>query len=576
MLAMEKKQGAGDNNSSGKKNSNEDSSIVNTSQDLRRDPRDGEGKKSGALSGDRCSDTTTGQGTRLSARVLQRPGIGSGSFELGQEFAGFTMNTLDSAAVGGLEPRTQEQRHDNGPGGEPGDGSKPKDTRTTGNKDGGASKSASPSSCEVANVPPSFVCPIGMDIMVDPVILATGHTYDRQSIEYWIKQGNKTCPVTGMKLRHTEMTPNFALRNAIQEWAGEHGIVLPDSRSRQREDNCVTTVCQDGVLVTEEEEDQGVVLSGHDEIVWALQKHGDCLVTASADCTVRVWDIPSKRCMYVLEDHRRPVLSLAATGSYIFSGSYDHSINVWSWASFRKVATLKGHTDAVRALIMCPCGPHSHVEYVCSGSYDGTLRLWEVGSWDCVAVLRGHTGPVRVLTACCGLIFSGSYDGTVRAWDMQQLKCLAVLKGHKSAVRALTSIGSYVCSGSDDATVRVWDAESLTCLAVLRGHEDNVRVLSATDDFVCSGSWDKTVRVWRVPGFECAAVLQGHTEAVLALTSEKDFVVSGSYDGHVRVWDTDTWSCTRCFDKHSDAVRVLASSGGRIFSGSYDGGVGII
>jgi F-box/WD-40 domain protein 7 len=574
---MERKQDTDNNNSSCKRNSNEDRSIINTSQDRKGDPRDGEEKNGGELPGDHCSDTSNGQGPRLSSHVLQRPGIGSGSFELGQEFAGFTMNTVDSAAVGGLEPR-QEQRHEGGRAGEPGNGSKLNDDHSDRRKDGVASESPSPSSCGVANVPPSFVCPIGMDIMVDPVILATGHTYDRQSIEYWIQQGNKTCPVTGMKLRHTEMTPNFALRSAIQEWAGEHGIVLPDPTSRQREDNCVTTVCQDNVIVRDEEgeEDQGVVLSGHDEIVWALQQHGDCLVTASADCTVRVWDIPSRRCIYVLEDHTRPVLSLAATDSYIFSGSYDHSINVWSWANFRKIATLKGHTDAVRALITCPRGPHPHMGYVCSGSYDGTLRLWEVGSWDCVAVLRGHTGPVRVLTECRGVIFSGSYDGTIRAWDMQQLKCLAVLKGHTSAVRALTSIGSYVCSGSDDATVRVWDAESLTCLAVLRGHEDNVRVLSATEDFVCSGSWDKTIRVWRVPGFECAAVLQGHTEAVLALTAEKDYVVSGSYDGHVRVWDTDTWSCTRCFDKHADAVRVLASSGDKIFSGSYDGGVGII
>ena len=28
-------------------------------------------------------------------------------------------------------------------------------------------------------------------------------------------QGNRTCPVTGMRLRHLELTPNFALRNAI-------------------------------------------------------------------------------------------------------------------------------------------------------------------------------------------------------------------------------------------------------------------------------------------------------------------------------------------------------------------------
>ena len=47
-------------------------------------------------------------------------------------------------------------------------------------------------------------------------MVATGHTYDRVCIERWLQQGNRTCPVTGMRLRHLELTPNFALRNAIQ------------------------------------------------------------------------------------------------------------------------------------------------------------------------------------------------------------------------------------------------------------------------------------------------------------------------------------------------------------------------
>jgi U-box domain len=61
-----------------------------------------------------------------------------------------------------------------------------------------------------------FHSPISMELMSDPVMVATGHTYDRLYIERWLHQGNRTCPVTGMRLRHLELTPNFALRNAIQ------------------------------------------------------------------------------------------------------------------------------------------------------------------------------------------------------------------------------------------------------------------------------------------------------------------------------------------------------------------------
>ena len=68
-------------------------------------------------------------------------------------------------------------------------------------------------SCSVLNLQPF---PLLQELMADPVMVATGHTYDRVCIERWLAQGNRTCPVTGMRLRHLELTPNFALRNAIQ------------------------------------------------------------------------------------------------------------------------------------------------------------------------------------------------------------------------------------------------------------------------------------------------------------------------------------------------------------------------
>lgn len=80
------------------------------------------------------------------------------------------------------------------------------------------------------NAPSSYLCPISMDLMSDPVMVATGHTYDRACIERWLDQGNRTCPATGVKLRHLELTPNFALRSAIQVptwglWPGIHPSV---------------------------------------------------------------------------------------------------------------------------------------------------------------------------------------------------------------------------------------------------------------------------------------------------------------------------------------------------------------
>lgn len=75
------------------------------------------------------------------------------------------------------------------------------------------------------------------------------------------------------------------------------------------------------------------LLQGHEEIVWAVEVHGHRLFSASADKTIRVWDIDSRRCEHVLEDHTRPVLSLAISSSRLYSGSYDFTIKASGSAS---------------------------------------------------------------------------------------------------------------------------------------------------------------------------------------------------------------------------------------------------
>jgi len=54
-----------------------------------------------------------------------------------------------------------------------------------------------------------------MEIMVDPVILSDGLTYERQNILNWFALGKKTSPKTNMILRNFTTTDNWALKIAI-------------------------------------------------------------------------------------------------------------------------------------------------------------------------------------------------------------------------------------------------------------------------------------------------------------------------------------------------------------------------
>uniref|UniRef100_A0A5B6YH20 RING-type E3 ubiquitin transferase n=1 Tax=Davidia involucrata TaxID=16924 RepID=A0A5B6YH20_DAVIN len=76
--------------------------------------------------------------------------------------------------------------------------------------------------------PEEFRCPLSKELMRDPVIVATGQTYDRPFIQKWLQEGNRTCPRTQQVLSHTILTDNHLIRDMISQWCKSHGIQLSD------------------------------------------------------------------------------------------------------------------------------------------------------------------------------------------------------------------------------------------------------------------------------------------------------------------------------------------------------------
>ncbi|XP_066383052.1 U-box domain-containing protein 33-like [Miscanthus floridulus] len=66
--------------------------------------------------------------------------------------------------------------------------------------------------------PSSFLCPIMQEIMHDPQVCADGVTYEGWAIRERMETGQGTAPLNNLKLEHLNLTPNHALRFAIQDW----------------------------------------------------------------------------------------------------------------------------------------------------------------------------------------------------------------------------------------------------------------------------------------------------------------------------------------------------------------------
>ncbi|KAL2903628.1 U-box domain-containing protein 6 [Bienertia sinuspersici] len=77
-------------------------------------------------------------------------------------------------------------------------------------------------------IPPEELrCPISLQLMYDPVIIASGQTYEKICIEKWFNDGHNTCPKTQQQLSHRCLTPNYCVKGLIASWCEQNGVVIP-------------------------------------------------------------------------------------------------------------------------------------------------------------------------------------------------------------------------------------------------------------------------------------------------------------------------------------------------------------
>jgi len=75
--------------------------------------------------------------------------------------------------------------------------------------------------------PEELRCPISLQLMYDPVVIASGQTYERACIEKWFDSGNTTCPKTHKQLSQLLRTPNYCIKGLIASWCEQNGVPVP-------------------------------------------------------------------------------------------------------------------------------------------------------------------------------------------------------------------------------------------------------------------------------------------------------------------------------------------------------------
>ncbi|KAI6041228.1 WD40 repeat-like protein, partial [Pisolithus marmoratus] len=243
----------------------------------------------------------------------------------------------------------------------------------------------------------------------------------------------------------------------------------------------------------------------------------------------------------------------------VVSGGCDKRLRVWDVVSGRCIYVLEGHTSTIRCIRVLHNRP-----VAVTGSRDATVRVWNIQEGRLLRVLQGHQQSVRCLDVCGNRVVSGSYDTTCRVWNVDTGECLHVLRGHGLQIYSVAFDGVHIASGGIDTTVRVWDAKSGNCLALLPGHTALVcqLQLSSSAGLLATGGSDGRVITFSLRDYSPLQRIAAHDSSVTSLQFDSNFLITAGNDGRVRVYETQSGAHVIDLSERSESVWKVACNYG--------------
>lgn len=255
--------------------------------------------------------------------------------------------------------------------------------------------------------------------------------------------------------------------------------------------------------------------NGHSQPINMVAITPDCTrcVSASKDCTLRLWDMDKGICLAVMREHSAVIsaVTISPDSTKCVSASLDGCLYIWD-ISFEKCGLkplkLIGHTRKITS-VSIDCNS----KYCLSSSLDCTLKVWDLNTgepffslsseYSCLEFTYTKSNQNNI-----GYIIGGSSVGIIYIWEIFNKKCLLekkpldaklikcnchirdslyynlyILIRHNSPISMIIADKGICISACTDGLLELWDMNKKTHIDLKQNVSPVLAVSASKKDY---------------------------------------------------------------------------------------------
>jgi hypothetical protein len=277
-------------------------------------------------------------------------------------------------------------------------------------------------------------------------------------------------------------------------------------------------------------------LKGHPDRITQLRVQQHLLVSASADGTMRVWNLLNGELEAVLPGKTTiNTIAISPKQDFLVAGCQDGQVKMWSFQHRKLIRSLPLHQGAVTGIEFDALG-----NILTTVGVDGVTKVFRLNPASLLATVPG-TMPIWSIARLGAQMMTTKADSTLNRSLQDKVIHTVPLSSPVCKTLGVSPDKKWIAVGDDRASIQIFDANQvlIKSFASYGNGKVNAIVFTSDNQYLITAGETSMIQIWKTQTWELFHQWEADEREITALQVTGQFLLSAGSDQVIRMWKLD-------------------------------------